>query len=397
MRIQETKRGTEMTITRNFTGAAALLLAAVLAAGCGMIADQDMKVLAQYVDGDGNLIEFRQADLFQHLRKMDDDKRPRIRQKDDYRRVIEKYIDNAIKRELARQMRDEGLPEVSRDYAREQFFRQSGDDEQMYRTIWRLNVDADNGVTGLMTTYKLTPEHVRRAKEMIELETDDLIEEIQAEMAVALLARKALEAGELTVPEEDLEREYELQKNDLEYALAHDQPGNELLRFEQIEFRGFRFPAGTDEGRAEASAVRERIDNGEDFDAIVDEYLVKNPSVVAESVIENNPDSQPFRNFWMNASGAQPGDILGPVFMPEFTQQGMDAQGRPMQRTVEESFFVFKVLNHREAGVLTFEEAKPRLRMPLLYNAEMERLREEHEVVIYEDRIPSPTSGARTF
>ncbi len=359
-------------------GLAAVLMAAFFP-GCGMIADKDRIVVARYDD-----IQIRRGDLMQHLRNMDDAKRPRIRRRDDLKRVLEQYIDNAIKRKLGEQMEKEGVIKIPREVAREQFFATSGEDEQMYRTIWALQMPEDGAPTELMTVYNLTPDHVRRAKEIIELKTDDVLAEMRGDQAVAYLAAKEYREGTLKADEKDLRREYELSKDS-------------LIKFEWMSFLALRFPASTDAGREEASRVRDRLDAGEDFDTLFEEYRKRNPSFVADSMIENNPKLARFRNFWFTAAGAQPGDILGPVYLPEFQQQSVDAQGKPVMRTVPESYMVLRVTEHENQRTLTLEEARPRLLPPLLYNAEMEKLRAEHGVEIYEDKLPNPSGYTSRF
>jgi len=354
------------------------LMIAMLMTG-GMIADKDRIVVAQYDD-----IQITRGDLMQHLRHMDDTERPRIRRRDDLKRVLEQYIDDAIKRQLGKQMEAEGVVQVPREMAREQFFLSSGDDEEMYRTIWGLEMPEDGAPTDLMRVYNLTQGTVRRARELIELKTDDLVAKMQGEQAVLYLAQRGARDGSLEVDEKDLRREYELTKD-------------RLVKLEWMSFLAFSFPASTDAGREEASRVRERLDAGEDFDALFEEYRKRNPSFVADSMIENNPDLARFRNFWFAAGGAAPGDIIGPVYLPEFQQQGMDAQGKPTTRTVPESFMVLRVTEHEDERVMSLEEATPQLIGPLLYNAQMEKLRAEHGVQIFEDKLPNPSGYGNSF
>jgi len=117
---------------------------------------------------------------------------------------------------------------------------------------------------------------------------------------------------------------------------------------------------------------------------------LRNRDFVIESEIENNPDVAKFAGFWGTVSGAQPGEIYGPVFLPEYQIQVTDAQGRPQPLDMPQSYIVLRVLESFPERTLTLEEARDRVLPMVLYSQEIEKLREEHGVEIYEEKLPDP-------
>lgn len=154
------------------------------------------------------------------------------------------------------------------------------------------------------------------------------------------------------------------------------------------------FAGGTmDRSSAEASKVRERLNAGETFENILNEYLAKDIRYGIESVIENNPSLERFKGFWQEASGAAMGDVLGPTYMPDYGRVGKDANGQAVQETVPECWIVFKVLEAKPAEVLPFEQARPYVSGPVAFTAMMDKLWEEKGAEIFEDKIPEPRGG----
>jgi hypothetical protein len=173
-----------------------------------------------------------------------------------------------------------------------------------------------------------------------------------------------------------LRREYELQKES-------------LRRLERLEFLAIRLP-DIPGAREEAALVRERIRRGESFDDLFNEYMNKGPQYVMQSEIENNPSLERFRSFWEQLSGAEVGEIHGPVYLPESRIDREDTDGQTESQVTPPHWLVLRVVNHVPESVLSFEEAAPMLTPPLLVAAMMERLYEEHGVEIYEDKLPDP-------
>jgi hypothetical protein len=370
-------------------GCCALFLAVSWLGGCGRIADPDRIRVARM---DGEYIT--RGDLFKLLREMPDKERPKIRNKGDFLRVLNQYIDTRIKLPLGQQLASENRILVSREEAREMYFVQSGDDEEQLRTMWAMELPKPGESTELMRIYNLTPGSLRAMKEIIEQGTDAMIRKMLGDQAVAYLAVEDFKNGKLTLSDEDLMREYRLQKDTFK-------------RFEWMSFLALRFPAALPGAIEEAAKARARIDAGASFESLAEEYIALSQSAllrpgeilptVMQSEIENNPALARFRGFWLEASGAKTGDILGPVYLPEYQQIMQDAQGQTTQMTMPDAYLVLKVLEIHPETELTFEEAKPLLAPTLLIAAKMRQLREEHGVEIYEDKLPSPTGGAREF
>lgn len=232
-----------------------------------------------------------------------------------------------------------------------------------------------------MKVYNLTAVDIQRMKDFIEQETDVVVEKLQGEEAVAYLAKKSFEAKELVLDEEHLKMEYELNKEN-------------FRSFEQLTILGLQFPAAEPDASTEASKVRARLNAGEDFDTILNEYLQKDIKYGIESVIENNPDMARFKGFWLEASGAVVGDVLGPIFMPDYNRMKRDASGQVVQETVPECWIVFKVLEAKPSEVLPYEKAKGYVAGPVAYASMMKMLRQQHGVEIFEDKVEDPRGGS---
>lgn len=353
-----------------------ILLGGAIFTGCGEIINTDRHVVATL-----NGKNITRGELESHIYDMPDDERPIIRSKRDYLRVLNQYIDRKIKIPLGQQMANDGQITIDRELAREQFFKSSGDEEEQYRHMWSIPVPKPGEESELMKVYNLTAEDISRMKEVIELETDQIVETMQGEAAVQRLAGEAFQAGELTLDPEALRLEYEVQKD-------------QLKTFEGITFLGLQFQAADPQSSAEATKVRERLDNGEDFDAVLNEYLARDSRLGIESEIENNPSVTRFQTFWEQTSGAKEGAIVGPIYMPEYTRMRPANNGQMVQEAVPASYLVFRVTEHREARTLTIEEATPVLARPIAYAAMMEKLREQHGVEIFEDKLPNVRGGS---
>ena len=358
---------------------AALLLAVIATSGvgCGLIADTGRIVVATL---DGKKIT--RGDLEKLIYNMPNDKRDIIRSRKDYLRVLNRYIDSEIKIPLGAQLADEGKIKVDRNAAREQFFKESGDKEEEYRLMWSTPVPKPGEETELMKAYNLQAVDIQAMKNIIEQETDRIVEREQGDEAVRYLAVKALKAGELTLDPEDLKMEYELGKKSMK-------------TFESISFLGLQFPASAPRSSTEASGVRARLDNGEEFDRIMAEYIQRDSRFGIDSEIENNPALKRFQLFWEQVSGAGKGDILGPVYMPEYARARRDAGGKITQQIMPASYLVFKVTEHHPSRTLTFEEAKPAIMGPIAFAEMMEKLRDEHGVKIFENKLPDVRGGSR--
>ena len=337
--------------------------------GCGYIADKDRIVVAEL---DGRKIT--RGELYQIIREMPDNERPEIRNKGDMLRVLNTYIDEQIRIPLGKEL-DQKLPEeqrqVLRAQAREEVFTRNED--YNFRAIHAMEVPADGSATPAMQDLNITARGMQNMKDLIENNTDIVYEKLLGSLAVQARAALALQQGQMRISEDLLKQEYELRKG-------------EFMAFEWIKFRAIRFMA-TPEGIAESAVVRQRIEKGETFDALFTEYAAKDVRYVIESEIENNPALEKFRGFWDNASGAETGQVIGPVYLPSYTQS-MEQSGKVTNVQMPDTYLVLQVLEHRPARPMTIEEARPQLLMPLATAQMTEQLRTEHGVQIYEDMLP---------
>jgi hypothetical protein len=359
-----------------------LLTLAVVAtlSGCGWIADTDRYVIAE-LDGE----PITRAMLFKHIRDLPDPERPRIQSRQDYLQVLNDYINDEIKIPLGQELADEGKISVSRDEAREAYFQSIKDETErdMQRRLWELEIPKPGEETELMRVYGLDAASLQFQKNVIDIGTDKQEEIMLADQAVAYLAIEAFQNKELQLDEEVLRLEYEMTKS-------------EFQTFENIVIRGLQFPTSLPGAAAEAAKVRRRVDAGENFDRIIDEYMRRNPQLAIESVLENNPDVDRFRGFWQEASGASVGDIRGPVYMPSYARL-REVNGQVEQAVVPECYLVFQVIEHTPEESKTFEEAVPLIAPKVAQIVMMEKLRDQHGVVIYRDKLPSPSGGQSTM
>ena len=354
----------------------ALALCLILSVGCGQMTDKDRirvaKVGERYIT---------RGDLFKIIREMPDNVRPMIRNRSDLVRILNQHIDNSIKRKLGIQFAKEGRVAVDRELAREMFFRDSGDEEESLRNMWSMEVPPPGVITPLMSVYELTPELLQFNKDQVEEGTDRMIIKLQGEQAVEVLAAEAFKDGRITLDEGEVEREYGFMKE-------------QFIVPEYLEFKGIRFVDAPD-AAARASALRERLQAGESFDSLLEEYMEKekedNTDYVITAGIINDPQKVHLRAFWEAASGAQPGDIVGPVFLRASQQRTEDSSGKTVITEQPPYYLICKVIASRPQSLLPYEQARPQVIVPLIKAKMMHLLREDNKVEIYEDKLPDPS------
>ena len=78
-----------------------------------------------------------------------------------------------------------------------------------------------------------------------------------------------------------------------------------------------------------------------------------------ESEIENNPALEKFKGFWQTASGAEVGEIIGPIYLPQYQRLVPGPDGKAQVQNMPDAFIILKVLEHEPARPLTLEEARP--------------------------------------
>lgn len=339
--------------------------------GCGFIADKDRIKIAKLKGQDGAERYVTRGDLFKVIREMPDDERPTIRNKGDLLRVLNSYIDQQIKLPLAdgveAELKAQGKALASRETAMQRYFKLHDDDN--YAQIYRLQ-NADQ--------LGMSEAQLIALKQEIDLGIDRVYDLMRCDNAVAYRSIADFKGGALKLVDADFEKEFAVRKD-------------ELKKLEWMQFRAIRFPVDMAKSETEAATVRKRLDAGETFDALKTEYAARNPEFVIKSEIENNPNLERFRGFWLDASESKKGDIIGPIYLPEYQAMGNpDAQGRASVRNMPAAYLVLQVINHRPETAMTLQEAKPSLAPSILIAKEMQKLREENGVEIYENKLPNP-------
>lgn len=370
-------------------GAAASLwmsLAAVFFSACGMIIDKDRIVVAKF--GDDTITR---GDLFAHLRRMNDSDRPRIRNRGDLLEVLNKNIDDRVRLAMAERFAS-GAAEfaqvaqqlyVPMSIATERYIAEAGDEAQMVRMMLLSPLPPPGEETPLMREFGMSHQQWRARRDYYEIQVEDKRDKMQGDNVIAFLGVQAYQSGKLAVDPARVEREYLLKKE-------------QMHKLEQLAFFAIEFPASAPGATANAAATRARIDAGESFDAVAAEFQARDPNSVSNSAIENNPTLEKFRTFWEQASGAAPGTIIGPVFLPSSGRVRIGADGKPVQYRAPDSYLVLKVLEHQPERVLTLQEAQPELMPELIYAEQLKALRAELGVEVYEDQLPDPSGGAGT-
>jgi hypothetical protein len=332
------------------------VLGAVLAcAGCGLIADKDQIVVAR-MDGE----TYTRGDLRAALRAMKDEERPIITTRGDLERFLRDHLDLKIRESLAMELRAEGKIDVPREQAAARYFAENPDQAAIPRLT-------DPGALGI------TAEQLRALKADVEYEIDVMRDKLLREVALQYVAAQAYHEGLITISEHDYERAYAVHRDN-------------LRSLEYIDFVGLRFPAAIPNAVILASDIRRRIDAGDAFDDIVEEFAARNPAFVLASRFENNPSSGTFRTFWLTAAGVEEGDIVGPVFIPAYSL--IDGEGQRVD--MPEAYLVLRVEEHEPPTELSLEEAKPLLSQLILLRKATEWLRDEHNVEFYDNKLWDP-------
>lgn len=367
---------------RNARVMLAATLVAVLMSACGVMIDKGRIDIAKIGDQ-----KFTRGDLATLLRGMGDQDRPRIRNKADLMRVLNNHIDDQIRTAMAERLAGGAaeLADVAQQIyvplsaAIDRYIASRGDDANLVRMVLLSPLPAEGEETPLMREFDMDHRQWRARRDFYESEAEVLRDKLQGDAVISYLGAKGFKEGTLKLDPEALQREYEVRKES-------------LVKLESLAFYAIEFPAAAQGAVEAASATRTRIDKGDSFDAVAAEFQARDPNSVSNSAIENNPLLEKFKSFWMVASGAEPGAILGPVFLPSSGRVRIDAQGKPVQYQAPDSYLVLKVLEHEPERTLTLQEATPRLAPELVFTQKLKELRKELGVEIYEDQVPDPRS-----
>ena len=321
--------------------------------GCGWLADKGRIQIAKLRNE-----PITRADLKRVLREMPDDKRPRIETRSDVRRVLEKYLDERIKKELSDSLKAQNKIHVPRELAAQEFARQFPD----------------------FTTDIPDPDEfgVGNARKVLEDERESAIDRIQeqmyGEMAVRYRIQEAIQSKLLTITPEEYQKEYELLKA-------------QLMTRESVTFHGIWYERSSPTCEQEAAALRARLDKGEKLEAVAKEFP---PDRLMRAGILNDPSQYKFRAFWSSAQGSKVGSIIGPVPVTSPSLTMKDAQGQLVKRDLPDILLVAEILDATPARQMSLEEAKDDLSGLIYYRKMMDMLYREYGREIYEDKLEDP-------
>jgi hypothetical protein len=332
----------------------------LVAAGCGFIADKRRIVIAKM---DGKNIT--RGDLEKYIRDLPDEERPLIQTKADSLETLNSWINDRIKGTLAAQLKKEGKIEVSRDAARERYFQKHPD----YRSAYQVQ---DPSV------LEMTQGDLAAVKAEIEFGTDEEVERLLRDEALKYKIYEAIQNKTVTLTADDVHREYDRRKD-------------ELIQPEYIEFIALQLPLMMPDAIARAADARRRIDSGEKFDDVVQPYFAQDANFAYKGALQNDPSAARFKSFWETAHGASVGQIIGPVLMPEHDEYTLDPQTQQsVKRTRPAAQLVLEVTKHEAERPKTFEEAANELAGSLARQRVLDRIRAEHGVEIYVEKLYDP-------
>jgi len=341
--------------------AAALAALIVLPCGCGVLIDEERIKVADF---DGK--PFTRGDLRRVIREMPSEERPIIATKGDMLRVLKQYFDTKLKEDLGRRLTMDGTLKVPREVAAAMY-------DQAHPDALAFMQHAN------LAEWEMDDRDLVVMKEERERQIDRIYDKLCGEQAVQYKAREGLSNGTITIPEEEFEKQYALRKD-------------ELNHFENVVIEGLCFIQKDAESAAEANALaadaRKRLDAGESLQVIAQERKKDKSAIHLQLALENDPRRPQYRGFWDEASGADIGTLLGPVFIRGWSA-GQDEAGNP--RFLPDGFLVCIVRSHAPMRPKTLDEARVELALDMAYTRVMENLRQEHGLVIYEDKLPDPT------
>jgi hypothetical protein len=304
------------------------------------------------------------GDLMRVIRNMADGERPLIQNKSDLRRALDKYIDDTIKDEIAETLLAEGRIQPNTELATAIYFEKNSE----YEVLWRSSANLDALARNL--NYKKAEIDVLVYAIELGIEAEEYI--LLREQALDYVRNVALSEGALSVTQDEYDADYAMRKD-------------ELIYFESIDFRAIRFPATLDDASGQAHRIVQRIKAGEPFGDIFKDYKSEDAASVIEAAFENDPAVEKFKLFWGRVTGSKVGDIIGPIFLPPYTDI-FEGRAVPMPG----AFLVLEVLARDDRRQKSAQEARDDMATGILSQKMMQRLREEHGVAIFPEGLPDP-------
>ena len=345
---------------RIYLGAA---VSALMVLGCGWIADMDRIKIAKI---DSRYIT--RGELDQVISKLDPI--PNIRNRGDMLRVLQEFIDGELRKDIGQRLAAEGKVKVAREEAAAVYDSTHQEEARMANTPTENNPDLPK----ILSDYNLTLADLSAMKDRREEGIDKVEEQLRGERAIAAAIQEAVNAKTLTITDDEFANEYKLQKD-------------HLFNFETIDFVAIALPLNAAD---EAARIMKRIDAGAKFEDVAGEYQARNPNFIMRSGIENNPTSAKLKGFWQNASGAEKGSVIGPVYLPGSQRIATDDKGNQRVENMPDAWLVLKVLDRIAPTPKTLDEAKGDLAQTILVRKYLKQLRAQHGVEIYEDKLRDP-------
>ncbi len=271
-------------------------------AGCGIVGDKDRIPMARMGE---NVIT--RGDFSMALRKLPPEQKPIIRTKGDVRSALNDYIDDQIKALEAERLEAAGEVDVDPRIAEQRFFAEHPDIMDV------------RGVTDVNTLpVAITPVELENLKQSIEEGIARTRRELLRENAMRHLVIQAFQTNRFEISEAEWEREYKIQKS----GLFHPP---------RATVKALAIAAVNDEAAAIAAEFRQRVDRGEAFNDVFDEYVADAKGTALETEMVYDPAAPHLRSFWESVNGIAPGSLFGPVTIASQVITVEDALGNPRQ------------------------------------------------------------------
>jgi len=338
---------------------AVVLMAVPVLAGCGLLADKDRIKIARIDDK-----HITRGDLEKAIREMPSDERHIIRTKGDILNALQEHLDSLLKDIYTNQLLAEEKIHVPREAATARFLAAHPEfaAELSAEQLKEIGGGADQSFW----------EEEREAR------VDRELRKMQREYAIAYLINEAVQNGTMPITEEEYAAEYELRKEQLFFP-------------ERVEFSGVYFPDTGELARTDAVEALKRLRSGEAVDDVAKAYVAKGAGVL-RTAIENDPRlGGRYVSFWQQASGAQDGSVVGPIYIQGWERVGRNIQGQVVRELLPQAYLACVIEKRTPPIQKTLEEAKEDLMAPLLYAKMMAELRVKHGVEVYEDKLPDPS------
>lgn len=343
--------------------------AAVMTAGCGIVADKDRIEIARY-----NGVPFTRGDFKMAVMQMPAEEKPDLRTRGDVRMAVQDYIDGILQDALAERLASEGKIAVPDELAAQRYFEKNA--EFQYDRIMAATNPAEVGLNPIDFAAMRT-----QITEGIEREKKVLLREA----ALAYQVQEALAANRYEVSDSEWRREYEIHKSKIfEPATA--------------SLKGVLIRADRDEAFALASEARKRLDAGVPVDEVMAEMRANRQGAPLDTTLRYNPNDPamaPFVEIWPELEGATAGTVVGPA--PVMPANRFDPASQSVQQTppallvcVVQSYTPDRLLTLDEA--LENEPARTFLAQNILKMKVANALRDEAGVTISDDALPDPSA-----